>query len=86
MENTFVIIDVDDHTVRAISKNFPECVGEGKNQVEAIEAMSQKIIYIMNNKPNRIKAVVAKQVNECYAAGDYPLGVYHGGNVFKRSF
>lgn len=49
MHNSFDLIELSQGKWRASSHNFPEFVGEGKNEKEALEVMNRKIIHYKQN-------------------------------------
>jgi len=77
MANSFDI-EESNGEYTATSHNFPDCVGVGKTEDEAILAMSRKILYIKDNDKPRYKAVVRKQIEAALERGEVPLRVVGG--------
>ena len=85
MANSFEVKEESGKFI-STSFNFPDCVGEGETEDEAIKKMSSKIIYIRDNEPNRFNKVVLTNIKKLIADGETPMGVYQGGAGFIRRF
>ena len=83
--NSFDIVQQGDE-YKAVSHNFPECVGTGDNWHDSVKDMSRKIMHLKNNYPNKFRAVVINNIKKLVDAGEIPLGVCMGGSTFKKIF